>query len=219
MKIISHFEGTISFAARWDEIRPIDGMVYHDFTQFMQQHFRFAQVSNSNISAMQGLITPTFQLGASNLNPELPINALDFQPDRVVLVSSVSSYAEEALEEVFNFLCDSCGFRRPLSSRHKTYHSTIIFDPESNLEAAFTSPWGRVIEFIKNSRDEAAKDLVAWGIKFISPSRIATPESNFVLERRSGAPTGENWWFSSGEFSTEFHLKLLEEISNCGAPL
>ncbi len=216
MKIVSYLEGSVSWNAAWDELRPLVGAPHQLVMASLQAVFGFSEAGASPTAATQNLMTPYLRFGSTISEPQISINGVDFQADRVVASSSRTDLAEQALLQIVEYLQATFGFRQPPDERTYNYHSTIIFDPESDIEASFHAPWGPLLDKFKQAPEEDISSLSAFGMRFFPANPAITAESVFTIEKRVPCPPGENWWFSTGPFTTDFHEQLLVAISQCG---
>jgi len=204
--------------ALWEEVRPISGAALPLVNAALQTRYGFTNAGISAVAQQAGLSIPMLQFGSMvDGHGSFPVNSIEFQPHLLVAVCSTTDDAIVFINDMFKFLAESFGFRVPSEERPRYYRSTIIVD-SSGIELDDTiGRWNEILGFINSRASEGGTPYKALGIRFtrgdfnIVGDGIPT-STPFVLERRLGAPPGENWWFSQAPVDTPTHVAILETI-------
>jgi hypothetical protein len=218
MRIIAHLEGTVVIKSPWEELRPPAGTAVPLVMSALQARYKFTNVGFSAVSQQASMFTPHLQLGGMLEGSEsFSINSIEFQPPLFVVVSSTTSYAEIFIRDMFSFLKEHFGFREPPENRPRHCRSSIVFQPSDiDIDAAM-GKWNEVLAFLNPNLSKDTSPYRTLGIRFSNEefgiaNEGITTSTPFIIERRLGAPLGENWWFSQAPVDTETHLALLEKI-------
>jgi hypothetical protein len=213
MKIVAHLHAMITILSPWDELRPVSGAAFPATMELLKKRYQFQQGSQSAISQQAGLITPNLMNGQFKFG-ELPVavNQFEFQPAAVAAACSTTEQTDAFLEDAFQFLSDSLGYRAPPKDRERHDVTTIIVDFENPFSALFER-WKK-IQALLNKLAGKGPELEPYAVRFMAgPPNQPIAERQYVLERRIGAPDDANWYFSQAPLDTASHVKLLEGIA------
>ncbi|HTV34146.1 MAG TPA: hypothetical protein VME69_13790, partial [Methylocella sp.] len=166
---------------------------------------------SASVTAQQvGLTTPLLQAGQFGKES---IAQVDFQPVNVVVTCSRTATALQVIDDMFEFLKDSFGFRVPTKDREKTYRSIIISDMGFNV-AHTLGKWKEIQSLLNKLRGQSDLNMEISGINFIGRGGARyDPNMRFIFEQRLPSPDGVEWVFSLAPLRTEDHEKLLSKIS------
>ena len=213
MEIISYFGGITQLLTSWDEIRPKNGIPNQILVNSIKSAFSFEYVSVSPEAPKVGISLPIFGQGLFSLNGiQIPINALDFQPDRIVAVCPTTEQSDEFINFLIAFLVDNIGFRLPKKGRNCQYQSTIISDIGVSF-AETLGKWQKITDFYNQLGDHNNEKIIPLSLRFGLAGTQPT-DSEFSIEKRFSAPEGENWIFTQANLKTSDHEKLLNFIAS-----
>lgn len=213
MKIISHFQASLTIEAPWDEIRPFKGGAFVTVTQLIKQRYSFQSVGQSGASQQVGILTPGFQNGQFEIEDEfVQINLLEFQPGAIVVSAATTEQASKFADDVLDFLHKTLDFRLPAAKRARQYTTTIVVD----FGSSFLPLFGKLndIAQLLNAKIKSEYGLTPFGARFatLTPDNQIPFDRQYVIERRAITPAGENWVFSQAPLDTDAHVELLNEI-------
>jgi hypothetical protein len=138
--------------------------------------------------------------------------------DGIVAIAKKTEWAEAFLEDIFNWVKESFGFRELSTGIRKMFSSTLVVDfesPPSRLIAGYET-----ISKIISSRTvtimSARKPMQFSRMDFeidrnaLDSGQVALPK--FILERRPGVGFERERWFSVAPMHTADHVEVLAEI-------
>lgn len=213
MQIISHIEGYFVWHASWDELAPDTGIAFPLLTEYLKSTFDFQTIGMSATGQQAGMVMPMAQVGQvvsydeGESHRTIPVFNLEFQPDRVILGSTRTDLAEEALATIMARLQEDLGFRIPEQERHITYRTSLVFDPETELETGF----GRFAALTQATNLPDGSEIKPFGVRF-SASMPGGPDQLVVIERRVPAPANQDWWFIQAPFDLSSTHSLLRSL-------
>jgi hypothetical protein len=210
---IQAVEANVWWIALADEIRPRDGVAWHQMFAAVQKIFNFADVPSKLPPPNQGYDFREGSLKAGE-NDFIAINKLSVFNDGInIQVPTDTKKAEMALHAAFEVFY-SLGLREPTTPPLHYYLSNIVADFDKSLDGFIDSPLLKLVAAAMPIDGHA--HLTSFRINF-DPS--AVPErmgpinpTNFLIERRIGVPYDQNRYFCQANTTTEKHVELLEKF-------
>ena len=221
MKLVTSNFGAAAIRIVNDDVAPPRGFVGPDIVDFIAARYAF---SMRPPAGPQNLPFITFQGGAFTVDREkIAVIGMSLVTNGDIVHAPTAEIAEKVLDDLISNLEQVFGFRYSNSTQERIYQSNITVDFEGGLQDK--------LEGIKKLQSIISREIVRPSLPFefkrlafgggdipnpqllqLQPTIEALERSDFLLERRAGAPYEANRYFSSAPMKTADHIKLLESI-------
>jgi hypothetical protein len=224
LKIISFDSARVTWLFPLEEFAPAANSNAGVMVARIAERYKFAKIPTittredmANNGLVFGMGHFQFDGGAVGISDFVVYN------DGIVAISQKTEWADAFLEDIFNWVKESFGFRDPSRMGRKLFISTIVVDFEyplsgliSGYEAISDIITARTVT-IMPSRKPMQFSRVDFEIdrKTLDSGQVALPK--FILERRPNVGFEQERWFSSAPMHTAAHIEALSEIEKLAA--
>jgi hypothetical protein len=221
--IVSHF-GSAAVRIVNDEVAPPLGFPSKGIIDSIVQRYAFVG-RPPDAPELQGHQAINFQSGGFTFEEKrVAVIGISLVAHGDIVFAPTTNIAERVLDDLIGHLESEFGFRYSSAKQTRIY--------QSNVTVEFNMDLAEKISGLKNFQTFIGKRIArpdrSFQLKRLSlgsgdvpnplvntqPTLEILEQSDFMIERRAGAPYESNRYFSSAPMRTEDHLKLLEQIED-----
>ena len=223
MKLVTSNFGAAAIRIVNDEVAPPNGFVGQDVVNFIAERYAFS-VRPPVMAPLQNLQSIVFQGGTFTVEQErIAVIGMALVTNGDIVHAPTTEIADKVLDDLITKLEQIFGFRYSNSKQERIYQSNITVEFKGGLQEK--------IEGIKKLQSIINREISRPSLPFeikrlafgggdvpnpqllqLQPTIEALEHSDFLLERRAGAPYEANRYFSVAPIKTADHIKLLELI-------
>jgi hypothetical protein len=217
MKLIGVMQGYATLRAAPEEYQPERGVVYDELIQVIVERYSFQGfprfAPGTTPPPMLNFVGGKFSEG----DLSFAISQLALYPHGIVVIATNTEQAEIVLKDLVIILNQKLGYRLVSLPSRKNLLSNVVVEFDRGLES-YIDMLARISYIINDARTGKPPfniKRLAFGKSDVEQTIdpiLAVENSDFLIERRQGAPYEINRYFSSAPMSTSDHLRVLEQI-------
>ena len=211
MKIVTFASGHLVSLFPVEAFSPVSGLNERHLIGAIGQRYSFGSSPNMSSRADVQGTGLVFEFGFFETEAgEVTIHSLSIHNDGVVVRTNKTEDAEAFFGDLTNWLIEDFECRKVRTKSH--YLSEIVVDFEKPMATAlnnYDKLTSLILSSVHENREARAAALNSLSIEFVTS---AGEVPRFVIERRQGTTVEEERYFCTAPFTTEQHLKVLEEI-------
>ena len=224
MKIVSSLLGVSAFRGHWDDMSPINGVVWGDLVKKISETYKFTSVPTVPTGSGP-TIQVVFQAGEFESDgAKISIHSLFLTNRGAAIQSLTTQHSDLVLESLISLLDESFGFRIRASDFKRDHASNVVvqFDKSvENVVEAIARIGDLVRERLSLPKDQpyslkrlafGKEPVVAAENAQVLAGLEAVDYMDFTIERRANASFSENRYFAGAPMSTESLFRTLEAI-------
>lgn len=212
MKLVSKDAAMATLTVVADEIRPLNGYYLPELFHLISKRYALTKVPSVDDAAKTGAKFQTGRVVAGT--KEINIAELSIFSDGFNAVTTDTVDSDFVIDDLFGWLKQSLGFREPATKPIRTYQSDLVVDFDNDPSQAFRlfTPLMKLIQQELESATGFPADVQFNRFGLGSDPKLTRVATEFVFERRVGAPWTSKRYFCKAHMPTSAHIRALEQL-------
>lgn len=208
MKVLAYVEAAVSLSAPIAMWRPENGLPVPDMLAGVSSRYNFQAAGLGEATGMPSYQTGEFVYDGSAIS----IQALEFQPNGVIALSTKTENIELFLNDLCRYLETDLQFRQDVEFK-KQYRTSLISEHSFDIDVAFYSFQSiqACLDRLLQKQSPGA-NVKPMGIRFQVFDGDRQTDRNITIERRIGQEAAPGRLFSSSPLPTADHLELIRKF-------
>jgi hypothetical protein len=218
MRLISPESGQTLHLVRLEELKPANGTVFPpDLINGIVARYGFTEKPRDIPDAIQNGYK--FAIGRIYLQEKhIFISKLDIYGDGVICICSDTISADMVIDDLIVWSRTAFKLSNPLTGMRRSYTSSVVVEFDRPMDS-LVNGFARITAAISEAygaQGGYAGGLYLWRMSFMADPQLGASANptQFILERRAGAPADRQRYFSSAPLPTDKHLQLLQRIES-----
>jgi hypothetical protein len=217
MKLIGVLQGYAALRESLEEYLPERGLDQNEMIGLIVERYAFQGFprlpAGTGPQPFLNFAAGKFSIG----DQSFAVTQLAMYPHGDIAVATTTDQAETVLNDLIGLLNDKLGLKLDATPDRKSFLSNIVVEFDNGL-ASYIKKIGKINSAINNARPGKSPfdtKRFAFGIGDVEMTNdgvVNVERSDFVIERRQGAPYDRNRYFSSAPMTTSDHIRVLEQI-------